>query len=279
MTWKKLAGGDLEREYSPSSCIPDIEVELDQYVAASDQARQLLNPSTHRYGAGENDILDAYGIGDRRPALIFFHGGYWQELSKAESSFMAPGLCDGGIACIVPEYTLAPVSTLSAIVDQCVTAVEWIAGHADELDIDREHLVLAGSSAGAQLAAMVLTRSNVAAGAVLLSGIYELEPVRHTSINAALGLTTESAALNSPLTLAPLRTVPVVVGFGGIETSEFVRQSRAFAAAWSTRTTVTLLEHPNRNHFDLPFDLANPATLIGAATRRLLRSGLDDRPL
>ena len=63
----------------------------------------------------------------RPPVLVFFHGGYWQELSKQESAFAAPQCLARGIAYAAVDYTLAPKATLSAIVDECRAAVARLA--------------------------------------------------------------------------------------------------------------------------------------------------------
>ena len=83
------------------------------------------------------------------------------------------------------------------------------------------------------MAALAATRR--VKGAVLVSGIYDLEPLIGTSIDAALGLDPATAARNSPLRQALKGFPPSLVCWGENETDQFKRQSRAFAAGAAPR--------------------------------------------
>ncbi len=265
LDWRSLSEAEREREYSPSSCIGgDYMPYLRAYAERSGAARRAHPPETLRYGPGERQTIDLFVPGNvaRPPVLAFFHGGYWQELSKQESAFAAPQCLAQGIAYAAVDYTLAPKATLSAIVDECRAAVARL----ERLG----PLVVAGSSAGAHLAAMVATEG--LKGAVLVSGIYELEPLIGTSINAALGLDPAEAACNSPMHRALRGFPPSVVCWGDNETDQFKRQSRAFAAALhAAGAACSVFECPGRNHFDVILDLADPATELGRQTLDLLQ--------
>ena len=56
---------------------------------------------------------------------VFIHGGYWQDLSKDDSSFPAPGV-NAGITYIAVNYGLAPLYSLDEIVEQVRSAIVWI---------------------------------------------------------------------------------------------------------------------------------------------------------
>ena len=110
-------------------------------------------------------------------------------------------------------------------------------------------------------------------GAVLVSGIYDLEPLIGTSINEALGLDPATAARNSPLRRPLKGFPPSLVCWGENETDQFKRQSRAFAQALRRAgTECAAFECPGRNHFDVILDLADPATLLGRRTLDLIQS-------
>ena len=87
--------------------------------------------------------------------IVFIHGGYWQELSKRESFSPAASFVSRGIAYAAVDYTLAPTATIDEIVAECRAASAALHAAASDLDVDPERIVLAGSSAGAHLAAMV----------------------------------------------------------------------------------------------------------------------------
>ena len=203
--WQKLSLEDREREYSPSSCIGgDYQPYIRAYADLSQAARRSHVPVTVRYGTKARQSLDLFvptGVA-RPPVLVFFHGGYWQELSKEDSAFAAPQCLAHGIAYAAVGYTLAPAAMLADIVAECRAAVGWLGRFGDTMGIDAGRLIVAGSSAGAHLAAMTALPTSLGRpvkGAVLVSGIYDLEPLIGTSIDATLCLDLATAVRNSPL--------------------------------------------------------------------------------
>jgi arylformamidase len=292
-----LSDADREREYSPSSCIggdyrPFIAAYAERSATARIEAEALGGRWLEgRYGAAPTQRLDLClppgapgapgAAGGGTGLLVFIHGGYWQELSAHESLFAAAQCIGRGLAFAAIDYTLAPQASLAQIVGECRSAMRWLFEQAAGFGIDRTNVVVAGSSAGAHLAAMV---SLPAAGpgrpphppprsAVLVSGIYALEPLIGTSVNAALGLDAEAAHAQSPLR-HPLAGFPgTVLCWGEIETQAFKRQSLDFAAALRRAgTACTALEVPQRNHFDVVLDLADADTPLGRRTLDLFRA-------
>ena len=279
VSWRELSAAERERAYSPSSAIGgDYQPFLRAYAERSAMARarrpQQLNQV---FGSNGKLVLDLFvpsNLATPPPLLLFIHGGYWQELSKEDSSFAANDCVERGIAFAAVDYTLAPQASVAQMVAECDEALAWLQGEAPRLGFDGQRVVLAGSSAGAHLAAMVTlqTRHHVAA-AVLVSGIYELEPLLGTSINDALGLSQDSAHALSPALKSAQGFPPSIVCWGEVETDEFKRQSRDFAALLQAAgTSVQSFEVPARNHFDVILDLADTATPLGRRVARLMRS-------
>ena len=100
--------------------------------------------------------------------------------------------------------------------------------HAGELGGHPERVFVAGHSAGGHLTAMAMDDGRVAGG-VAISGIYDLEPIRLNYLNGKLGLDrAETARL-------PSRAAPLVVTVGLGELPELIRQSQAYAEAWTAR--------------------------------------------
>lgn len=214
--YRQYTAEQLAVQYSPSSCVPDLRVELDAYAAASARTRAALEWRTLSYGPRPEERLDFFPApapagpgGPGAPLVVFLHGGYWQELGRADASFPAAGLNSRGVAYAALGYGLAPRYGLDAIVAMVRKGARWLLAHAGELGCDPARMVLAGSSAGAHLAAMCLLDETPAAapgqsagwaGAVLLSGVYDLEPVRLTYVNDRVGMTRDEARRNSPST-------------------------------------------------------------------------------
>jgi arylformamidase len=283
--WRDLDLAAREREYTPSSCIGgNYQPFVQAYADRSHAARQQLPVQRNlQYGNEVTQRLDLFvpptapGRAATPPALlVFIHGGYWQELCKDDSSFPATDCVTQGIAYAAIDYTLAPRASVAQIVAECRGALHWLHANAPALGFDARRIVVAGSSAGAHLAAMTALPGKGAApvrGAVLVSGIFELEPLIGTSINGALGLTPPSARELSPALHDVTGFPPSIVCWGEVETSEFKRQSRDFAARLDAADTACqVFEVPQRNHFDIILDLADPQTLLGRAVTELIRS-------
>ncbi len=286
-----------DREYSPSSCIGgDYAPFLRAYAERS--AAALRGRAAHRdlpYGDKASQRLDLFvppratNAAAAPPLLVFIHGGYWQELSKQSSLFGAPGCVDAGFAFAAIDYTLAPAATIGEIARECRSALRWLHAHGPALGFDPSRIAVAGSSAGAHLAAMCCVRgwagdadlpAGLPAAGVLVSGVYELAPLIGTSIDQALSLTPDDAAAWSPIRLPLGDFPPTAVCWGQIETAEFQRQSRAFAQAIAAAGAPRpeLFEVPARNHFDVILDLCERGTPLGDATLRLLEALRDRAP-
>ena len=295
-TWRSLDAAAREREYSPSSVIGgDYQPFIRAYTERSAEARRATPGKLNlRYGDADAQCLDLFIPSARSaghaaqlpPLLLLIHGGYWQELSKNESSFGATQCVNQGIAFAALDYPLAPRANVAQIVASCRAALAWLEANAATLGFDPQRIVVAGSSAGAQLAAMTaLARDPAQPGraarpiaacvraVVLVSGIYELEPLLGTSINTALGLTQRTARALSPALRELKGFPPGIVCWGEFETAEFKRQSRDFAARLARAgSACSMFEVAQRNHFDIMLDLADPATALGRAVANLIRA-------
>ncbi len=89
--------------------------------------------------------------------VVYIHGGMWQALGREHAGFGAISVCAGvtgdqaAAAFVAIDHTLAPKADLSTIVAQCARAIH----HTSTL-FPSARIVLAGHSAGAHLAAMML---------------------------------------------------------------------------------------------------------------------------
>ncbi|MFE9025068.1 alpha/beta hydrolase [Streptomyces iakyrus] len=285
-----LTGARLDRAYSPSHLVPSLRHYLDEYAALSARARRAPGVRTGlRYGPGTAEKLDFWPARPApAPVQIFVHGGNWQELTERSSAFAALAFRRAGAAFAAVGYGLAPATPLDEIVAGVRRCVRWIHENADDLGVDPRRIHLSGTSAGAHLAAMALVpagpgepaAAGLLAGATLLSGIYDLEPVSRSYVNEALRLDADAVRRNSPPELLPDELPPVVLARGGVETEEYVRQHDLMAEALRRRGALAAnVVEAHRNHFDLPYDLADRATPLGRAVLAQMRlpDGRDDR--
>ncbi|XP_075025366.1 kynurenine formamidase isoform X3 [Calonectris borealis] len=269
-TWRDMPVEALEEQYSPSRWSPRlgrdtvIEAHLAATAAGTQRARASAQTLLHvPYGDGEREKLDIYFPTDPSgtfPALVYIHGGYWQCLSKDESGFTAPPLVSQGVAVVAVGYDTAPKGHMDAMVLQVRRSLAFLVERYSGI----RGIYLCGHSAGAHLAAMVLSTDWTGygvvpdiKGAVLVSGVYDLEPILHTYVNDALNMSREVAQRNSPM-LCITPAVPaaaaceVLVAVAQHDSPEFRRQSQEYgqalrAASWS----VSLLDLANVDHFDI----------------------------
>jgi arylformamidase len=171
-----------------------------------------------------------------------------------------------GFNVAVIDYTLAPVASISHMIAQCCRAVAWLLAQAQRLGFNPHQVVIAGSSAGGHLCASVLQAAQQSlhglnphsvAGAILLSGVYDLRPLVNTTINEALKLSTEEATDLSPGLCSNQGLPPCIIAYGSNETEEFKRQSQEYhQQLLSDGVNSQCFEVAGRNHFDIVFDLA-----------------------
>jgi arylformamidase len=275
-----LSDAQREQRYSPSSAIGgDYQPFIASYAALSQAARSRVPMlANRRYGVAPRALLDFFPAAKQHNntqlpgLLVFIHGGYWQELSKDESAFLAPAWHEAGFAHAVLGYTLAPQARVGEIVAQCIEAIAFLRSQAVALGFDANNIVVAGSSAGAYLAAACAAQPSLnLRGIVPISGIFDLRPLVGTSINSALGLDLDQAQVLSEL-ISGSPLVPGVISWGEIETEAFKQQSRQLAVQLSSKgQNCKAFEIPARNHFDVVHELGDPASALFQASLQLFR--------
>jgi acetyl esterase/lipase len=101
---------------------------------------------------------DNWKPSDRRPAIVFFHGGGWVGGKPGQFTEHSKYLASRGMVAVQVEYRLLKRGSDDPPTD-CVrdakSAMRWVRGRADELGIDPERIASAGGSAGGHLAAFV----------------------------------------------------------------------------------------------------------------------------
>ena len=175
---------------------------------------------------------------------------------------------DIGVAVI--NYDLCPDVSIAHIVDECREGVAWLRREGTRYGVPAERLVVSGHSAGGHLAAMLVAMDWSAlgspsglAGAVAISGVFDLEPLVQVSFNADLKLDRSRARAVSPIHLRPRRSVPMLFAAGADETSEFIRQSWLLWERWPEchpHGRHGPLFVPERHHFSVVSDLGDPAS-------------------
>lgn len=265
----------LDADYTARLSCTDVEFArtIGDYAKLSQAAQDLRGARLDiAYDRASAETYDLFGTepGAARPCFVFIHGGYWRALSKGHSAFMAPMLAARGIACAVPDYTLAPAVSLTEIVRQCRAMLGHLWHNADALGIDRGRIVVGGSSAGGHLTSAVASGGWQAAaglpdqplkGQLPVSGLFDLAPLAASHVNDWMQFTAEEVQALSPLRNLPAGPLPAVVALAERETPGFHRQSAAYGAA----VGAPVLTIADRNHFDVVLDLTSPDTSLAQA--------------
>jgi len=274
---------DYEAEYNNRARVPEhVEIfarwtrEAEDYRVEAMQGRRAeLGLS---YGDTQRQFIDLFSPSPdvTSPLALFIHGGYWRSLEPAMFSHMARGINAHGIAAAVVGYDLCPDVTIAQIIEQirhaCIFL--WLR--------TRRRMVVYGHSAGGHLAgAMVATDwhtlypnapADLVPAAYSISGLFDLTPLVGIAMNQDLRLDDASVREASPLFWpAPKgRAFDAVVG--GLESSEFLRQSRVVAEAWSKAGAQARYEAiPGTNHFTVIDALSDPESAMVARVVELAR--------
>ncbi|USP41906.1 alpha/beta hydrolase [Acinetobacter sp. XS-4] len=176
-----------------------------------------------QYGIHSRSTLDFFPLEKANKTIVFIHGGYWQWCDKSDFAFVVPYVLAKGAQCVLLEYDLAPQSKISDIASQVNQALDYI----QEQGWRTDEVVLVGHSAGAHLAGLSLGHPLISE-MVLLSGIYDLQPIQRTHLNHALNLSNEDILKYSPIHYSDRITVPCSILCGELELEELRWQSQNY---------------------------------------------------
>jgi arylformamidase len=221
------------------------------------------------YGPRERNRIDFLKAAEGGPTLLFIHGGYWQTRAKETFSVFAAGPMAHGINVALIGYTLAPEATLDQIVGEIHQGLDFLAANLSALGGDPNRIVVSGWSAGGHLTSMALSHPQVRAG-MAISGIYDLEPIRHSYLNVKLGLDEAMSRHNSPMMHPGGVQKPLSLVAGSAELPLLRKQTADFAAHRAKHgLPVTYEEIPGANHFSIMDELASPQGRITTLIRQL----------
>ena len=221
------------------------------------------------YGPRDRNRIDFLKAADNAPTLLFIHGGYWQHRAKEVFTIFAEGPMAHGINVALIGYTLAPEATLDQIVAEIHAGIDVLARQLPSLGARADGIVVSGWSAGGHLTAMALSHPQVKAG-MAISGIYDLEPIRHSYLNVKLGLDEAMSRRNSPMMQASGPAKPLSLVVGGAELPLLRRQTADFAGHRAThRLPVTYEEIPGADHFTIMHEMQSPKGRITTLIRQL----------
>jgi arylformamidase len=275
----------LSAQYNNRELVPDHPRHLRHWAEASALSRERSDCRLDvRYGSGAMESLDLFlparPAAAGAPVLVVVHGGYWRALSKSDFSFVAPAFNSAGALVVVPDYALCPAVSIEHITLQLVRALQWVWHNAAAYGGDPQRIAVVGHSAGGHLAAMLLSCRwkqvdealpvQLVGGAMSISGLFDLEPLRHTPfLQADMKLTPASVARLSPA-FFPRPRGKLYAVVGAAESDEFLRQNQLIRDVWGPTAVPVCETVPGRNHFDVLEGLVDPAGRLHELALRLL---------
>ncbi len=280
---------EFERQFNPRANVTDSDAVQAERKRLSAEARTRIDGVLGvPYGDSDRQVLDVFapdratapGGGPRSaPTFVYFHGGYWRGGHARDGSFIAEPFVKAGASVFLPTYDLCPDVTVGQIVEQARRAIAWVHANAQGYGGDPDRLYLAGHSAGAHLVAMALAddwaddpaAGGAVAGACLISGIYDIDPVRSISVNDLIRVTQADVEPLSPLRPPPRHPIPMIVAAGGDESEEWKRQSQLYAdVARSAGCTVAEIEVPDTHHWSILLPMREAGHPITRALMRMM---------
>jgi arylformamidase len=288
--WLDLDQAELDAAYDQTVWAPNRDQVVKRYATHSDAARARLGaPRRFAYGAGDVEGLDLYATARAgAPIIVLIHGGAWRAGLAKNYAFPAELFVRAGAHFVVSDFAAVQDvgGSLMPMADQVRRAVAWVHRNARSFGGDPDRLYVAGHSSGAHLAGVVLTTDwprqfslpvDTVKGGLFSSGMYDLKPVRLSARSSYVKFTDEmEQALSSQRHLDKLNA-PIVVSHGTLESPEFQRQARDFAAAVTAAgKPVKLLVGEDYNHLEIIETLGSPYGLLGRAALELMKLSQGD---
>ncbi|MGB4758431.1 MAG: alpha/beta hydrolase [Candidatus Saccharimonadales bacterium] len=186
--------------------------------------------------------LDVYrpSTGSSYPIVIFVHGGGWIEGSKDSMYGHATYFAANNVVALSIDYRLAPQHPFPAAFDDVRSAVSWARANASGLKGDPNKIVLAGYSAGANLALLAGLHDTVKVrGLVGTAGPYDLVTLPSTNPFMQPNINQYMAGIypgySSPVNLASAGDPTVLLQHGTTDTTISPSQSTAMAQALAAK--------------------------------------------
>lgn len=283
--WMDMDQVELDAAYDQLVYAP-LGPEISRRLAANSEAvRQRLGPPLREtYGASQIEKLDIYRTKRANaPIFLFIHGGAWLRGIAKNYAFPAELFVNAGAHYVVLDFiAIEPAGgDLRVMADQVRRGIAWVYKNAASFGGDQNQLYVGGHSSGGHLCGVALVTDwqkehglppTFIKGALLMSGMYDMKPVRLSKRSAYVKFDDDVEQTMSAQRQLERLTAPVVITYGTNETPEFQRQSRDFSAAVKAAgKPVEPIEAANYNHFEMLETLGNPYGPNGRAALALMK--------
>jgi len=283
LVWLDMDQQALDDAYDQTVYAPNQPLLAARRKIASEAVLKRFPPLRRAYGSNEIEKLDIYKTAKpNAPVMVFTHGGAWRNGTAKDAAFQAEMYMNAGANLVIVDFVQVQDAggSLLPMIYQVRSAVAWVYKNSASFGADPDRIFVSGQSSGAHLTGCLLVTdwqkefgvpTNVIKGGLLVSGMYDLKPVRLSKRSKYVNFTDEiEQALSSQRHLDKLNA-PIIVAYGTQETPEFQRQSRDFAVAVKAAgKAVELIVGEGFNHFEMQETLGNPYGIAGRAALKLM---------
>jgi arylformamidase len=276
--WLDMDQRELDDAYDQEVYAPNRAQVVERRIVNSERTREILGPPERvAYGPSEIEKLDIFRTAQpNAPVNIFIHGGAWRRNKAADYSVLAELFVRAGAHSVILDFINVDEAegSLFPMAEQVRRAIGWVHRNAAQFGGDPNRLYISGHSSGSQLGGCMVTTdwrahdlpADLIKGALLLSGMYDLKPVRLSKRSLYVKFTDEMEQALSAQRHIDKLTAPLILGYGTCETPEFQRQTRDFfAAVQAAGKPAQLIVGQGYNHFEFLETLTSPYGLAGRA--------------
>jgi arylformamidase len=275
---------ELDDAYDQACWAPNREhVQKRRRLASERAIARIGQPKCVAYGPTEIEKLDIYKSNrPNAPINVFIHGGAWRGGFAKDSGYMAEMYLAAGAHLVIPDFVWVQDAggSLMTMADQVRRAVAWVYKNATSFGGDPNRLYISGHSSGGHLGGVVVITDwhkdfdlppDIIKGALLISGMYDLKPVRLSKRSKYVNFDDVTEETLSAQRHIDMINMPLIIAHGTLESPEFQRQSRDFAAAVKAAgKPVEFIVGEGFNHFEMQETMGNPFGLGGRAALSLM---------
>lgn len=122
-----------------------------------ESVQEIKNITYVRYGKRVLQ-LDLYlpksASPQKKPGIVFVHGGGWRAGYRTNFTPMAIGLAERGYVAATISYRLSPEVQYPAAIHDVKAAIRWLRKNAKKYGVNPEQIAVGGGSAGGQIASL-----------------------------------------------------------------------------------------------------------------------------
>ena len=228
-------------------------------------------PQRVAYGTDPAQRLDVYSkrSGEKRPVLLFFHGGAWISGYLWWCGFMARGVEEQGGILVAGTYRLAPRLRFPAQLDDVNLALAWVRNHIADYGGDPARIIVGGHSAGGHLAALACLQNDRPAGVVACFPVSAPLDIHYPDCKPGspedrvykfLLPKPEDDIAASPVTYVDRAAIPFHLMYGERDFERIVRSNLKFSGLLAARGKRFSVDRvPGADHFTTHLGLGDAA--------------------